>query len=79
VPLHHPKENQKRKKNKINIKSEKLNKRKENLSVSKVFYNIEILLSNLVFFLPLEIATMQQTDGTTHKLKPRLFHKFPHL
>jgi len=29
----------KRKENKINIKSEKLNKRKEKLSVSKVFYN----------------------------------------
>jgi len=40
MPLHYPKENQKRKESKINIKSEKLNKRKEKLSVFKVFYNI---------------------------------------
>jgi len=40
VPLHCPKENQKGKENKINIKSEKLNKRKEKLLVSKAFYNI---------------------------------------
>ena len=39
MPLHCPKENQKTKQNKINIKSEKLNKRKEKLSVSKVFHN----------------------------------------
>jgi len=40
VPLYHPKENQKkRKESKINIKSEKLNKRKEKLSVSKAFFN----------------------------------------
>jgi len=39
VPLYHPKENQKGKENKINIKLEKLNKRKEKLSVSKVFSN----------------------------------------
>jgi len=39
VPLHFPKENQKTKQNKINIKSEKLNKRKEKLSVSKAFHN----------------------------------------
>ena len=26
-----------------------------------------------------EVVTMQQTDGTTHKLKPRLFHKSAHL
>jgi len=32
MPLHHPKENQKGKQNKIDIKSEKLNKRKENES-----------------------------------------------
>jgi len=31
--------NQKEKENKMNIKSEKLNKRKEKLLVSKVFYN----------------------------------------
>ena len=41
TPLHHPKENQKEKEIKINIKSEKLNKRKEKLSVSKSFHNIE--------------------------------------
>ena len=29
MPLYHPKENQKEKENKINIKSEKLDKRKE--------------------------------------------------
>jgi len=34
-----PKENQTRKENRINIKSEKLNKRKEKLSVSKAFHN----------------------------------------
>ena len=39
MPLHCPKENQKEKENKINIKSEKLDKRKEKLSVSKAFYN----------------------------------------
>jgi len=33
MPLYHPKEN------KINIKSEKLNKRKEKLSMSKAFHN----------------------------------------
>ena len=38
IPLHCPKDNQ-RKENKINIKSEKLNKRKEKLLVSKAFYN----------------------------------------
>jgi len=38
MPLHHPKNNQ-RKEKKINIKSEKLNKRKEKLSVSKTFHN----------------------------------------
>jgi len=39
VPLHHPKRNQKGKENKINIKLEKLNKRKETLLVFKAFYN----------------------------------------
>jgi len=46
VPLHHLKENQKRKENKIDIKSEKLNKRKEKLSVFKLFHNnIQIVAS----------------------------------
>ena len=31
------------------------------------------------FFLSSEVATMQQTDGTAHKLKPRSFHKSAHL
>ena len=26
-----------------------------------------------------EVATMQQTDNTAHKLKPRLFYKSAHL
>jgi len=39
MPLHCPKENQKEKRSKINIKSKKLNKRKEKLLVSKVFHN----------------------------------------
>jgi len=39
MPLHRLKDNQ-RKENKINIKSEKLNKRKEKLSVSRAFHNI---------------------------------------
>ena len=39
MPLHCPKGNQKEKENKINIKLEKLNERKEKLSVSKVFHN----------------------------------------
>ena len=42
MPLHCPKENQKEKENKINIKSEKLDKRKEKLSVSKAFHNTQI-------------------------------------
>jgi len=33
------------------------------------------LTPSLDFFLLSEIATMQQTDGTAHKLKPRLFYK----
>ena len=37
--FHCLKGNQKGKENKINIKSEKLNKRKEKLSVSEVFHN----------------------------------------
>jgi len=41
MPFYCLKENQKGKENKINIKSEKLNKRKEKLSVSKVFHNIQ--------------------------------------
>jgi len=41
MPLYRPKENQKEKENKFNIKSEKLNKRKEKLSVSKSFHNIK--------------------------------------
>ena len=46
MPLHCPKENQKEKEkeNKINIKLEKLDKRKEKLLVSKVFYNTTCLL-----------------------------------
>ena len=31
------------------------------------------------FFLSSEVATTQQTDGTAHKLKPRLFYKFTYL
>ena len=31
------------------------------------------------FFPSSEVATMQQTDGTAHKLKPRSFHKSAHL
>ena len=38
-----------------------------------------VLTPILDFFLFSEIVTMQQTDGTTHKLKPRLFHKSAHL
>jgi len=38
-----------------------------------------VLTSISDFFLPLEIATTQQTDGATHKLKPRSFHKSIHL
>ena len=30
-------------------------------------------------FLLSEVATMWQTDGTAHKLKPRSFHKSAHL
>jgi len=33
----------------------------------------------LDFFPSSEVATTQQTDGTAHKLKPRLFHKSAHL
>ena len=49
MPFHHPKENQKRKQNKIVIKSEKLNKRKRKLSVSKTFHN-SMILKNLRIF-----------------------------
>ena len=31
------------------------------------------------FFLFSEVATIQQTDSTAHKLKPRLFYKSAHL
>ena len=31
------------------------------------------------FFLSSEVVTMQQTDGTAYKLKPRSFHKSAHL
>jgi len=31
------------------------------------------------FFPSSEVATIQQTDGAAHKLKPRLFHKSAHL
>ena len=58
MTLHCPKENRKEKKNKINIKSEKLDKRKEKLSVSKAFYNnlaassflSQIFYSSAIFF-----------------------------
>jgi len=43
MPLHYPKENQKEKENRIIIKSEKLNKRKGKLSVSKAFYNTQAI------------------------------------
>ena len=50
MPLHCPKENPKEKENKINIKSEKLNKRKKKLSVFKVFHNtIQVLFNQLYF------------------------------
>ena len=34
-----------------------------------------VLTSISDFFLLSEVATIQQIDGTAHKLKPRLFHK----
>jgi len=37
------------------------------------------LTLTLDFFLSSEVVTMQQIDGTVHKLKPRLFHKSAHL
>ena len=38
-----------------------------------------ILTSISDFFLLSEVATMQQSDSITHKLKLRLFYKFVHL
>jgi len=37
------------------------------------------LTSILDFFLSSEVVTMWQTDGTAHKLKPRLFYKSTYL
>ena len=37
------------------------------------------LTSTQTFSPSSEVATIQQTDGTAHKLKPRLFHKSAHL
>ena len=37
------------------------------------------LTSILDFFFPSEVATMQQIDSTTYKLKPRSFYKSTHL
>ena len=45
---------------------------------STVIYQ-SALTSILDFFPSSEVATMWQTDGTVHKLKPRLFHKFANL
>jgi len=38
-----------------------------------------VLTSISDFSLPSEVATIQQTDSTAHKLKPRLFHKSAQL
>ena len=38
-----------------------------------------VLTSILVFILLSKVATTQQTDSTTHKLKPRSFYKSAHL
>ena len=51
MPLYHPKS---RKENKINIKSEKLDKRKEKLLVSKAFHNTG---NNLFDFFPMFIVS----------------------
>ena len=38
-----------------------------------------VLTPTWTFFPLSEVATMRQTDGAAHKLKPRLFHKFTYL
>ena len=38
-----------------------------------------VLTSISDFFPSSEVATMQQTDGAAHKLKPMLFHKSAYL
>jgi len=38
-----------------------------------------VLTSILNFFLLSKVMTAQQTDGTVHKLKLRLFYKSTHL
>ena len=38
-----------------------------------------VLISTQTFSPSSEVATIQQTDGAAHKLKPRSFHKSAHL
>jgi len=38
-----------------------------------------VLTSTQTFFPSSEVATMQQTDGVAHKLKPRSFYKSAQL
>ena len=49
-----------------------------NLQYLMAIYQLA-LTSILDFFLSSKVATTWQTDGTAHKLKPRLFHKSAHL
>ena len=49
-----------------------------NLWCSMVTYK-SVLTPLLDFFLPSKVATMQQTDSTAYKLKPRSFNKSAHL
>jgi len=63
MPLHCPKENQKTKQNKINIKSEKLNKRKEKLSVSKLFHNSDLSLRCLEWKTTLVLSNIRELNG----------------
>ena len=39
----------------------------------------QLVLTPISDFFPSEVATMQQTDGTAHKLKPRSFNKSIYL
>jgi len=42
-----------------------------------IYQSVLIPISD--FFLSSEVVTIQQSDGTAHKLKSRSFHKFAHL
>ena len=50
------------------------------LTLAKVCPHTRLITIPISDFFPSsEVATMQQTDGAAHKLKPRLFHKSTHL